>query len=70
MLVQAATSFGFVPPFDCWSILTSHMRIALLILCAIIGVAIIAYWISIPRNGFFIFSRPGGDSMTFSRTGV
>jgi hypothetical protein len=46
------------------------MRIALLILCAVIVTAIVAYWISIPRNGFFIFSRPGGGSMTFSRTGV
>ena len=32
--------------------------------------ATIAYWISIPRNSFFIFSRPGGGSMTLSRTGV
>jgi hypothetical protein len=69
-LVQTANSFGFLLPFDCGSILTSHMRIALLILCAVIGMAIIAYWSSFPLNSFFIFSRPGGGSMTLSRTGV
>jgi hypothetical protein len=68
--VQTANSFGFLPPFDYWSMLTSHMRIALLILCAVIVTAIITYWISIPRNSHYVFSRPGGGLMTLSRTGV
>jgi hypothetical protein len=46
------------------------MRIALLILCAVIGMAIIAYWISFPRNSHYTFWSPGGGSVTFSRTGV
>jgi hypothetical protein len=46
------------------------MRIALLILCAVIGMAIIAYWITFPRNSHDVFSRRGGGSVTHFRVVV
>jgi hypothetical protein len=46
------------------------MRAALLILGAIIVLGVVAYWIFFPRNSHFIFSRRGGGTITFSRTGV
>ena len=46
------------------------MKIALLIFAALIIVAVIAYFLSFPRNTFISFSRPNGGTVTFSRTGV
>ena len=46
------------------------MKIALLILFGVIVVAVIAYLLLFPRNTHISFYRPGGGTVTFSRTGV
>src|SRR5438874_688043 len=46
------------------------MKIALLVFVGVIVVAVVAYFLLFPRNTFISFSRPGGGTVTFSRTGV
>jgi hypothetical protein len=46
------------------------MKIALVIFLGVIVVAIAAYYFLFPRSEFIILSRPGGGTVTFSRTGV
>ncbi len=46
------------------------MKIALLVVVGIIAVAVVAYFLRFPRDTFISFSRPGGGTITFSRTGV
>src|SRR5260370_26474748 len=46
------------------------MKVALLFFVGLLVVAIVAYLVCFPRKSFFIFSRAGGGSITFSRTGV
>lgn len=46
------------------------MKIALVIFVGVIVVAVIAYWLLFPRNTHFLFSRPGGGKVIFSRTGI
>lgn len=46
------------------------MKVALLVFVGVIVVAVVAYVLFFPRNSFFIFTRPGGGSVTFSHTGV
>ncbi len=46
------------------------MKIALLVFVGVIVVAVVAYFLLFPRSTFISFSRPGGGTVTFSRTGV
>lgn len=46
------------------------MKIALLILAAVIIAAVAAYFLLFPRNTLISFPRPGGGTVTFSRTGI
>lgn len=46
------------------------MTITLLVLVALSAIAIAAYFVFFPRNSFIIFSKPGGGSITFSRTSI
>jgi hypothetical protein len=43
---------------------------ALLVVVGIIVVAVVAYFLLFPRNTFISLSRPGGGTVTFSRTSV
>jgi hypothetical protein len=46
------------------------MKIALLVFAGVIAIAIIAYYFLFPGKSLIIISRPGGGSVTFSRTSV
>jgi hypothetical protein len=46
------------------------MKIALLIFLGIVVVAVAAYYFLFPRSTFIILSRPGGGTVTLSRTSV
>jgi hypothetical protein len=46
------------------------MKIVLLVLLGVVGVALLAYFLLFPRNSFFSFYRPSGRIITFSQTGV
>ena len=46
------------------------MKTALLVLVGVILVTVVAYFLLFPRNTFISFSRPGGNKITFSRTGI
>jgi hypothetical protein len=46
------------------------MKITLLIFLCLIVAAVIAYFVFFPRDTFYTFSKPGGASVTFSRTGI
>ena len=43
------------------------MKIALLVIAALIIAAVVAYFLLFPRNTFISFSKPSGVTVTFSR---
>ena len=46
------------------------MKIALLILAGLAVVGLVIYFLAFPPNTFITLSRPGGGSITFSRTSI
>lgn len=46
------------------------MKIALLVFIGILVLAIVGYLLLFPRNTYISLSRPGGGTITFSRTGI
>ncbi len=50
--------------------MTRTMSITILVLVVIVALAVLACIYLIPRNGFLIFSRPGGSSITLSRSSI
>ena len=46
------------------------MRIVLIVLACLVAVAVVAYYLLVPPNTFITFTKPGGGTVTFSRTSV
>jgi hypothetical protein len=50
--------------------MTRIITITFLVLATVSAIAIAAYFVFFPRNSFIIFPKPGGGSITFSRTSI